>query len=59
MSSKVTVNGLYDQLSDLIADGYGDKIVKLSINYDHCDHIQNLKEVYSFKELNWVTLLGG
>lgn len=59
MSSKVTVNDLYNQLSDLIADGDGDKIVKLSINYDHCDHMQNLKEVYSFKEINWVTLLGG
>lgn len=33
--------------------------VKLSVNYDHCDHIQNLKEVYHYNETPWVVLKGG
>lgn len=36
-----------------------DKIVKLSVNWDHCDHVQTLKTVYHSDLFKWITLDGG
>ena len=35
-----TVKELCSYLLDLIEEGHGDKTVRLSVNYDHCDHVQ-------------------
>lgn len=58
---RVTVKELSDYLLDLIKEGYGDNTVELSINYDNCDHIQPLNEVYvcrDCKYIDWITLRG-
>lgn len=56
---KVTVKELAYQLKCLIENGYGDKTIELSVNYDNCDHIQDLSKVYWNKDFNWITLAGG
>lgn len=57
--TKVTVRELCSYLLGFIENGDGDKIVKLSINYDHCDHIQKLRNIHNIDGLNWITLDGG
>ena len=53
-----TVKELCSYLLDLIEDGHGDKKVEISVNYDHCDHIQGLKQVHRNDGFNWITLDG-
>lgn len=58
---RLTVEDLYLELDELIERGYGKHTVELSVNYDHCDHIQPLKEVYVCKDckhIDWITLRG-
>ena len=55
----LTVDDLHEVTSALIKMGYGGKTVVLSVNYDRCDHLQDLGEVYSNGEdIGWVTLKG-
>ena len=54
---KVTVNDLYFELKKLIEKGDGDKPVKLSVNWDNCDHLQNLR-AFSEDYGNWILLMG-
>ena len=52
--TKITVGELIKELSRLPSD----KTVKLSVNYDHCDHMQNLTEVYCYEKIDWIVLKG-
>ena len=57
----MTVRELTSYLLGLIEKGDGDKTVELSVNYDNCDHIQPLKEIYvceNCKYIDWITLRG-
>lgn len=58
---RITVKELCLQLFELVNKGHGDKTVELSVNYDHCDHIQPLGEVYvaDSEIIDWITLRGG
>lgn len=56
--SDITVRELASYLLGLIDDGYGDKYVELSVNYDHCNHIQGLKRIHRNDGFNWITLDG-
>jgi len=61
MTEKITVKELAYNLSILIERGFGDYTVELSVNYDNCDHLQSLKEVYvceNCKYTDWITLRG-
>lgn len=58
MSEKITVRQLAAHLLHLVETGNGDKYVELSVNYDHCDHIQKLGEVWHNENFDWVTLRG-
>lgn len=31
------------ELKKMIEKGNGDKLIKLSVNYGHCDHLQDLR----------------
>ena len=57
--TEITVRDLASHLLDLIETGNGDKKVRVSVTYDNCEHIQDLKDVYCFDEINWITLRGG
>ena len=58
-TNEFTVRELCSYLLGFIENGDGDKIVQLSINYDHCDHIQRLRKIYNIDGLDWITLSGG
>ena len=55
---RFTVYELHEQLSQMIEQGHGMKIVELSVNYDNCDHIQKLGKIYWNDNFNWITLAG-
>jgi len=54
---KVTVNDLYIELKKLVENGDGDKPVKLSVNWDNCDHLQDLRAI-SDDCRSWILLMG-
>ena len=54
---KVTVDDLYFELKKLVEKGDGDKPIKLSVNWDNCDHLQNLR-AFSGDCENWILLMG-
>lgn len=57
----MTVKQLCSTLLDLIEDGYSEHTIDLSVNYDNCNHIQPLREVYAPKKdtgIDWIVLLG-
>lgn len=54
----MTVKEVYKALATLIHQGDGDKTVTLSVNYDHCDHLQDLKCIHNYDGIDWI-LLGG
>ena len=59
--SNYTVKELASYLLDLIDEGYGNHTIDLSVNYDNCDHIQPLKQIYVCKDcktIDWITLRG-
>ena len=58
---KYTVNELYNFLAMLIKEDYGEYKVKVSVNYDHCDHLQDLQGVWYDKsrDIEWIILDGG
>ena len=60
MTDKITVRQLTSHLLHLIETGHGDKYVELSVNYDQCDHIQELGEVWCTDNelIDWITLRG-
>ena len=37
----------------------GDWKVRLSVNYDNCDHAQNMKKAWISDELKLIELIGG
>ena len=57
---QLTVEDLYLKLDELIEKGYGKHTVDLSVNYDHCDHIQPLGNVWctDSEVIDWITLRG-
>ena len=60
MSKKrYTVRDLASSLLHQIEEGGGDKIVKVGVVYDDCEHVQYLKHAYNFDGLNWIILSGG
>ena len=52
--TKITVRELIKELLELPLD----KTVKLSVNYDNCDHMQDLKCAYHDKGISWIVLSG-
>ena len=54
---KVTVNDLYFELKKLVEKGDGDKPIKLSVNWDNCEHMKNLR-AFSENYGNWILLMG-
>ena len=54
---KVTVNDLYIELKKLVEKGEGDKPIKLSVNWDNCEHLKNLR-AFSEDCENWILLMG-
>lgn len=54
---KVTVNDLYIELKKIVENGDGDKPVKLSVTWDNCDHLQNLRAI-SDDYGSWILLMG-
>lgn len=54
---KVTVTDLYIELKKLVENGDGDKPVKLSVTWDNCDHLQDLR-AYSTDYTGWLLLMG-
>ena len=52
----VTVRDLFDTLLDIVVHGDGDNKVRVSVSYDKCDHIQDMKKVQWDDE--WITLAG-
>lgn len=56
---RITVRELESYLQHLIENGHGDKIVRVSVVYGNCEHIQDLKNVYPFEGIDWITLTGG
>ena len=52
--NKMTVGDLIQELEKIPKD----KVVKLSVNWDNCDHIQSLTKVYHHDSLEWITLIG-
>ena len=52
---KITVGELIKELQTLPKD----KTVEVSVNYDHCDHIQKLSKIYPNPGFDWITLAGG
>ena len=61
MSEKkgITVRDLASHLLYLVENGDGEKIIKVSVNYDDCEHIQDLKRIGNYKEIDFITLRGG
>lgn len=56
--TEITVRDLTSHLLHLIETGKGDKKVCVSVTYDNCEHIQDLKSMHDFDELDWI-ILGG
>lgn len=54
---KVTINDLYVELKKMIENGEGDKPIKLSVNWDNCDYMRNLR-AYSTDYTGWLLLMG-
>ena len=54
---KVTVNDLYAELQKLVENGDGDKLVRLSVTWDNCDHLQDLR-AFSTDFDGWILLMG-
>ena len=54
---KVTVNDLYFELKKIVENGEGDKPVKLSVTFNDCDHLQNLRAI-SDDCRGWILLMG-
>ena len=54
----ISVKELYNCLGSLIEQGDGDKTVQLLVNYDHCNHIQDLRSIHNFEGIDWITLDG-
>ena len=57
--TEITVRDLASHLLHLIEIGNGDKKVCVSVMYDNCEHIQDLKTIRCFREIDWITLRGG
>ena len=55
----VTVRDLASHLLHLIENGDGEKIVKVSVTYDDCEHLQHLKRIGNYNEIDFITLRGG
>ena len=56
---RVTVRELAAHLLYLIENGDGDKVVKVSVLYDNCEHIQYMNNVHNFDGIDWITIAGG
>ena len=54
---KVTGNDLYFELQKMIEKGDGDIPIKLSVTWNNCDHLQNLR-AFSNDYKGWVLLMG-
>jgi len=55
----LTVEDLHEILTGIVKMGYGKKTVKLSVEYDCCDHSQKLGSVHTNGEtISWITLMG-
>ena len=54
MTEKLTVFELIKQLQKYPMT----QEVKLSVNYDDCEHIQDLRSIYSYDEMGWLVLSG-
>lgn len=52
--TEITVGELIKELSKIPKD----KIVELNVNYDNCNHIQDLKEIYYNENYDWIVLSG-
>ena len=57
--TEITVRDLTSLLLHLIENGEGEKIVKVSVTYDDCEHLQHLKRIGNYKENDFITLRGG
>lgn len=53
----VIVEDLYVELKKLVENGDGGKPVKLSVAWDDCDHLQDLR-AYSTDFDEWILLMG-
>lgn len=56
---RITVRDLASHLLHLIENGDGEKIVKVSVTYDDCEHLQPLMGIDNYKEIDFITLRGG
>lgn len=54
---KVTVEDLYIELKKLVENGDGNELVKLSVNWDNCEHIKDLR-AFSRDFDGWILLMG-
>lgn len=55
----LTVEDLHQILTRIIKMGYGKKTVELNVNYDCCNHLQELGEVeINCSNIPWITLKG-
>ena len=57
-NKRLTIRELHEILSQMIENDMGSNTVELSVNYDHCDHMQRLGKVYWNDGFNWITLKG-
>lgn len=57
--TEITIRDLTSHLLHLIENGEGDKKVRVSVSYDDCEHIQDLRNVHCFDGIDWITLAGG
>lgn len=46
------------RLKELLEPIDDDLIVRVSVNYNNCDHIQDLKHIDFFEDIPWITLRG-
>ena len=56
--TEITVRDLASLLLLLVETGKEDKKVRVSVFYDNCEHIQDLKRIHCFDEIDWITLAG-
>ena len=56
--TEITVRNLASLLLLLVETGKEDKKVRVSVFYDNCEHIQDLKRIHCFDEIDWITLAG-
>ena len=47
-----------DELREALNGIPGDWKVRASVNYDHCDHVQNVKKIWVSEELKLIELIG-